>query len=92
MHTQNWIETKSSVSLPLKSMKKNGKEMGEAVRLNSLFGIHISRNITLLTPKALGFFLPVQHYVNSYGHFCQILAFFTMAAHQIWSCHVTQEA
>ena len=27
-----------------------------------------------------------------YGHFCQILAFFMMPAHQIWSCHVTQEA
>ena len=24
--------------------------------------------------------------------FCQILAFLTMPAHQIWSCHVTQEA
>ena len=24
--------------------------------------------------------------------FCQILAFFTMPARQIWSCHVTQEA
>ena len=34
----------------------------------------------------------LSHYVKSYGHFCQILAFFTMLAHQIWSCHVTQEA
>ena len=48
MHIQSLIDTKSSVSLPLKSMKKNGKEMGEAVRLNSLFGVHISRNISLL--------------------------------------------
>ena len=24
--------------------------------------------------------------------FCQILALFTMPAHQIWSCHVTQDA
>ena len=31
-------------------------------------------------------------YVKSYRHFCQILAFFTMPAHQIWSCQVTQEA
>ena len=45
MHTQNWIQTKSSVSLPL--MKTNGKKMGEAVRLNSLFGVHISRDIAL---------------------------------------------
>ena len=48
MHTQNWIKTKSSVSLPLKSMKKNGTEIGEAVRLNRLFGVHISRDIALL--------------------------------------------
>ena len=26
------------------------------------------------------------------GIFCQILAFFTIPAHQIWSCYVTQEA
>ena len=48
MHTQNLIKTKSSVSLPIKSMKKNGKEMGEAVKLNSLFGVHISWDISLL--------------------------------------------
>ena len=48
MNTQNLIKTKSSVSLPLKSMKKNGKEMGEAVRLKNLFGVHISRDISLL--------------------------------------------
>ena len=35
--------------------------------------------------------LNLSHYVKSYGHFCQILAIFTMLAHQIWSCHVTQE-
>ena len=29
-------------------MKKNEKEMGEAVRLNSLFGVNISRDISLL--------------------------------------------
>ena len=33
----------------------------------------------------------LSNYVKSYGHFCQILAFF-YAAHQIWSCHVTEEA
>ena len=38
------------------------------------------------------FLLNLGHYVKSYGHFRQILAFFTMPAHQIWSCHVTQEA
>ena len=36
--------------------------------------------------------LNLSHCVKSYGHFCQILAFFTMPAHQIWSCHVTQDA
>ena len=29
-------------------MKENGKEMCEAVRLNSLFGVHILRDIALL--------------------------------------------
>ena len=48
MHTQNLIKTKSSLSLPLKSMKKNGKEMGDALRLNSLFGVLISWDISLL--------------------------------------------
>ena len=38
------------------------------------------------------FLLNLTHCVKSYGHFCQILAFFTMLANQIWSCHVTQDA
>ena len=38
------------------------------------------------------FSLNLSHYVKTYGHLCQILAFFTMPALQIWSCHVTQEA
>ena len=38
------------------------------------------------------FLLNLINYVKSYGHLCQILAFFTMPALQIWSCHVTQEA
>ena len=38
------------------------------------------------------FLLNLNHYVKSYGHLCQILAFFTMPAFQIWPCHVTQEA
>ena len=36
--------------------------------------------------------LNLSHYVKCYGHLCQILAFFTMLALQIWPCHVTQEA
>ena len=35
--------------------------------------------------------LNLNHYVKSYGHLSQILAFFTMPALQIWPCHVTQE-
>ena len=38
------------------------------------------------------FLLHLIHYVKSYGHLCQILAFFTMPALQIWPCHVTHEA
>ena len=38
------------------------------------------------------FLLNLSHYVKSYGHVCQILAFFTMPALQMWRCHVTQEA
>ena len=38
------------------------------------------------------FLLNLGQCVKRYGHFCQILAFLTMPAHQIWSCHVTQEA
>ena len=38
------------------------------------------------------FLLNLIHHVKSYGHLCQILAFFTMPALQIWPCHVTQEA
>ena len=38
------------------------------------------------------FLLNLSHYVKSYGHLCQILAFLTMPALQIWPSHVTQEA
>ena len=38
------------------------------------------------------FLLKLSHSVKSYGDFCQILAVFTMPAHQIWSCHVTHDA
>ena len=38
------------------------------------------------------FLFNLSHYVKSYGHLCQILAFFTMPALQIWPCHMTQEA
>ena len=38
------------------------------------------------------FLLNLSHYVKSYGHLCQVLAFFTMPALQVWPRHVTQEA
>ena len=38
------------------------------------------------------FLLNLSHYVKSYGHLCQILAYFTMPSLQIWPCHVIQEA
>ena len=38
------------------------------------------------------FLLNLNHYVKSYRHLSQILAFFTMPALQIWPCHETQEA
>ena len=48
-----------------------------------------SKGIDESYPKM--YFVNLSHYAKSYGHFCQILAIFTMLAHQIWSCHVTQE-
>ena len=38
------------------------------------------------------FLLNLSHCVKSYGYFCQILALFMMPVHQIWSCHMTQDA
>ena len=38
------------------------------------------------------FSLNMSHYVKRYGHLCQILAFLTMPASQIWPCHGIQEA
>ena len=38
------------------------------------------------------FLLNLNHCVKSYGHLCQILFFFTMPAHQVWSRDVTQDA
>ena len=40
----------------------------------------------------MGFSLNLSQCVKSYEHFCQSLALFTMPAHQIWSCQVTQDA
>ena len=53
--------------------------------------IYHSKSIDESYPK-MYFLLNLNHCVKSYGHLCQFLAFFTMLALQIWSCHVTQEA
>ena len=53
--------------------------------------IYHSKDIHESYPK-MYFLLNLNHYVKSYGHFCQIWDFFTMPAHQTWSCHVTYEA
>ena len=37
------------------------------------------------------FLLYLSRCVKSYGHFCKFWLF-AMPAHQIWSCHVTQDA
>ena len=53
--------------------------------------IYHSKGTDKSYPK-MYFLLNLSHCVKSYGHFCQILVLFTMTAHQIWSCHVTQDA
>ena len=53
--------------------------------------IYHSKGIDESYPK-MYFLLNLSHYIKSYGHLCQILAFFKMPALQIWQCHVTQEA
>ena len=53
--------------------------------------IYHSKGIDESYPK-MYFLLKLSRYVKSYGHLCQILAFFTMPALQKWPCHVTQEA
>ena len=44
------------------------------------------------TMAKMRFLLNWSHCVKIYGHFCQILVLLTIPAHQIWSCHVTQDA
>ena len=70
-------------SLP-KTMAEFGPQRNQKI-------IHHLKGIDESYPKMYSL-LNLSHYVKSYGHFSQILAFFTMPAHQIWSCHMTQEA
>ena len=70
-------------SLP-KTMEKCGPRETKQI-------IHHSKGIDESYPK-MYFLLNLSHYVKSYGHLCQFLAFFMMPALQIWPCHVTQEA
>ena len=53
--------------------------------------IYHSKGIDESYPK-MYLLLNLSYYVKSYGHLCQILAFFTMPSLQIWPCQVTQEA
>ena len=55
--------------------------------------IYHSKSIDKSYPK-MYFLLNLSHCLKSYGHFCQFFCccFFTMPAHQKWSCHVTQDA
>ena len=50
-----------------------------------------SKGIDESCPK-MYFLLNLSYYVKRFGHFSQNMAFFTMPTHQIWSCHVIQEA
>ena len=71
-------------SLP-KTIEKSGPPRNQTNYINYSKGIDESY------PK-IYFLLNLSHYVKSYGHLCQLLAFFTMPALQIWPSHVTQEA
>ena len=54
--------------------------------------IYHSKSIDKSYPK-MYFLSNLSHCLKSNGHFCQILLlFFTMSAHQTWSCHVTLAA
>ena len=66
------------------------KQWGNADLRETKQIIHHLKGIDESYPK-MYFLLNLSHYVKSCGHFCQILAFLKMLAHQIWSCHVTQE-
>ena len=74
-----------TMSLP-KTMEK---QWGNADLRETKQIIYQSKGINESYPK-IYFLLNLSHYVKSCGHFCQILAFFTMPAHQIWSYHITQ--
>ena len=54
--------------------------------------LYIIGNVLMRAIQKCTFLLNLSHYIKSYGHLCQFLAFFTMPALQIWPCHVTQEA
>ena len=53
--------------------------------------IYHSKRIDDSYPK-MYFLSNLSHYVESYGVVLSNLGLFMLSAHQIWSCHVTQEA
>ena len=81
---ENHVTRNDVIMTLLKTMEKCGPPR------NQTNYIYHSKGIDEGYPK-MYFLLNLSHYVKSYGHLCQILAFFTMSAPQIWPCHVTQE-
>ena len=73
------------------SLPKTMETMGKCGPPRNQQIICQSKGIGESCPK-MYFILNLSHYVKSCGHFGQILAFFTMPTHQIWSYHVTKEA
>ena len=72
-------------------MTSNQKQWKNADLRKTKQIIYHSKGIDESYPK-MYFLLNLSHYVKSYEHLCQILAFFEMPTPQIWPCHVTQEA
>ena len=69
-------------------MTKNQSQNSDLSEIKQI--IYHSEGIHKSYPK-MYFLLNLSHCLKRCAHFCQIL-FFTMPAHQIWSCHVTQDA
>ena len=82
---ENHIRKNDVIMMSLrKTMEKFGPPQTRQI-------IYHSKGTDKSYPK-MYFLLNLSHCVKSYGHFCQILVLFMMTAHQIWSCHVTQDA
>ena len=67
------------------SLPKNSEKFGHP-RYQTSYMYH-SKGIDKSYPK-----LNLSHSTKTLCAFCQIFTLFTMPAHQIWSCHVAQNA